>query len=250
MNVFIAGMPRSGSMWLYNVTRSLLVRSNKNVFPDDIPPDETELIIRALASEKKGNEIYCIKTHHLLKPNLPDSKIICSYRDIREVIVSYMNFVRCDFNHALKEAKTFMKMIDYYFEAHNDNIIRIQYESILSNPKNVIGKITQLLKIKVVPKDIKVIIKNNSAKNVKKHIDSFSNLNIKNGEISDIISKKNFVTVKNIDGSFRVYHKKTAYQTNHITGKGKRWKEELNNREKKKLLRIATPWLKKYNYVI
>ena len=84
---------------------------------------------------------------------------------------------------------------------------------------------------------------------MKKLVDSFNSVTLdaykKNKEIQD-----NFLLFSNVDGSIRAYHKKTAYQSNHITGKGDKWRAELTEEQKKRLLDITKTWLVKYGFVL
>ncbi len=90
MIVFIAGMPRSGSMWVYNVTRALIRSCGKIPVPENMPPDDESRINNAFKIQLGDNEVYIIKTHKVLKPGLPGVKIIYTYRDVRDAMLSYM----------------------------------------------------------------------------------------------------------------------------------------------------------------
>ncbi len=47
--LWIASMPRSGSMWAYNVSRSLLRRAGCKVFPKEVPWKTSDMF--ALAAQ-------------------------------------------------------------------------------------------------------------------------------------------------------------------------------------------------------
>ncbi len=48
MIIFVAGMPRAGSMWTYNIVRELLKSKKCTVLPEKIPVSENDLITEAL----------------------------------------------------------------------------------------------------------------------------------------------------------------------------------------------------------
>jgi len=102
MIVFVAGMPRSGSMWIYNISRALIRAQGRIPVPEDMPRDDLMRIKQAFQMQLSDNEDYIIKTHNSLKPNLPGVKIIYTYRDVRDAMLSFMRFMHCGYNKALK----------------------------------------------------------------------------------------------------------------------------------------------------
>jgi len=249
MILFAAGMARSGSMWAFNATRELIRRAGKIPLPHTIPPDEKKLIGEAIKQNAAGNQIYCIKTHIALRPNLPDTKIIFTYRDVREAMVSYMQFIHCDFDWAMQAAASMMSTVDYYFEVHKTNIIRIKYDRIVSDPAGVIQDINAFLEFHVSPGDIRLIAEQLSRERVKKFIESLNTVKIAgNGMITDPALREDFETVGNLDGSFRVYDKKSAFQSHHITNSGERWRALLTGEQQDQVMAMAKEWLVKYGF--
>ena len=251
MTVFIAGMSRSGSMWIYNVTRSLIQKANKVLLPVEIPPNEEALISEALTQQSNQDTFYCIKTHRPITPHLPHVKIIFTYRDVRESMVSFMRFTHCNFERGLQAAHGMMAITDFYFNEHKDNIIRLRYNDFVSDPIKCIEQIRQFLGLEVHMQDIQQIADLFSKKEVQKLVDSFHSIKVTDsGEMIDAKLYRDFAVLQNFDGSFKIYHKKTAYQTDHITGQGEKWKKVLTEDQKERLMDLARNWLTTYGFPI
>jgi hypothetical protein len=247
--LLVAGMPRSGSMWTYNVARALLTCDKKVVLPRDIPPDETSLIEEAFSSPPEDNVFYCIKSHFAIKPNLLNTRIIFNYRDVRESMLSFMRFMHCDFERGLKVAESMMSLADFYFEQHPNNILRLRYERIVHEPVEVIEEINQFLDLHVTSDDIHKISERFSKENIKKLIDSFNSMGSDTPALRPEL-QKDFELIPNLDGSFRIYDKKTAFQSNHITESGARWRTELTEEQKNRLMKLSSKWLTKYHFAL
>ena len=58
---------------------------------------------------------------------------------------------------------------------------------------------------------------------------------------------KDYETVNNIDGSFRIIDKKTRFQSNHITSRKEgEWCDVLLEEQKEEEMKVASDWLNKY----
>ena len=249
MIVFVAGMPRSGSMWTYNVTRELLLAADKTVLPRDIPSDERALIHEAFLSVPRDNVSYCIKTHGTIDPDFPNLRIVCNYRDVRESMLSFMRFTHCDFEKGLKAAESMMALTDYYFERDSDHIMRLRYDRIGHEPEKVIEEIRGFLDLHVPVEEIVEIAERYSKNNIEKLIHSFDSIETQSHTLHPEV-QPDFELIPNSDGTFRLYHKKTAYQSNHITESGDKWRTELTEEQKKRLMQLASRWLTKYHFVL
>lgn len=135
MNIFISGMYRSGSTFTYNLVKGLKGRHEK-----------TEWNIH--------------KVHHdwLHKPKGPSDLSIYTYRDIRDVIVSFCQLYSFSFStfsvHG-RSAIPFMHWaIDFHNEImsqHNPNILILRYEDcVMGNPMETYDIISDFLS---VPRD-------------------------------------------------------------------------------------------------
>jgi hypothetical protein len=243
-------------MWTYNVTRALLEKEGFDLIPREIPTSELDLIEEAFAKAIGPGRIYCIKTHKLLKCDLNDTKIITNYRDVRDSMLSFMKFMRLEktdnfFDTAMKIIKGQMTTTDYYFTHFTTNL-RIRYDDIVSEPMGVIKLINKYLGLKVGQRQMLVIEERFSKKNVKKLLSNLDKVAVsKQGEIKDDKSSVHYDTVRNRDGTYRIFDKKTAFQTYHITEQGSRnWKDYFSSEQQDEINNAVSDWLVKYGFTI
>ena len=229
---FISSAPRTGSMWLYNVTREVLRLSKLNVFPIEIPKSNQEFFQifkkQAIIDQDNSNK-YVLKVHHILRSNLPRSKILTLIRDPRDICISYKEFMKTDFNTALKATKS---ILDYEktYKTYDKNYLKFfRYENIENNTiqtileiANFIGyeidlKIAHEIRLKYDKEKIKKIIKKND-KNLTKIRDK------------EDIYKSNIVYLSK--NNYRSFDTKTGFQTNHISNrKSGDWKRSFSKKE-------------------
>jgi hypothetical protein len=253
MIVFIAGMSRAGSMWTYNVTRSIYETKNFVVLPESVPIDELDLMKSALVSEEKENEVYCIKTHFPLNSPLPTKhkiKIICNIRDVRDAFLSYIRFTHADFEDGIRAMTSMMTKTDYYLATFKDNLLSVRFEDLTNNPLSVVENISLFLEIDLTKNEKKEIVKKFSKPNVQKKLHDMSKVKLdNNGQIEGIEQKLKFDSIKNPDGSYRVFDKSTAFQTNHITStKIGEWKSQFDKNKTDLLIHLSREWLLKHGY--
>jgi hypothetical protein len=255
MIIFVAGMPRAGSMWTYNVVRAIFETKNILVLPEIIPEDEKNLIKSALSSEQKENEVYCIKTHLVLMSPFAtkhEVKIISNIRDVRDACLSYMRFMHVDFEVGVQAMVRMMRTTDYYLTTFGDNLLCVRFEDITNNPLNALEKICVFLKIDLSNGEKKEILRKFSKPNIQKKLRDMSKIKIdKNGQIEGVEEKLKFSSVRNLDGTYRVFEKNTAFQSNHITStKDGEWKKQFDKSRVDQLNKLSKEWLFKYGYKV
>ena len=256
MIVFVAGPPRTGSMWTYNVTRALLEAAGKTILHHDPLADEIEVAEQAVgdANYMGLDEVYCIKAHLRISPGLPNTKVINNYRDIRDSILSVMRFMKLDdFEKALGIAKSLMADTDYYsdFAQHHGNIIRINYNNMVADPVRAIGSINDFLELGVGKDQWSEIADRFSRHRVQELVKNLDQVSVSSsGEIEGDASE-NCTSVVNRHGGYRVLDKETLFQTNHISSKAEgEWREVFTPEQQERLLEITSDWLKKYGFEI
>lgn len=243
--IYISSAPRSGSMWAYNATRELIRVAGKTVKPSEPPIDEEPLLNEAMTSPVKENEVWCVKTHRKLRPNIPGILIIVTYRDVRDCLASYMRFMNCDFQHALKMAHIWMNLTDGYFNTPTNNLLKVHYDSIIEQPAETIRRIDEFIGTGIHPDQMTVISEELKPDNLKNKIASLHS-NRENLTEEDA-NKTLVVQLKN--GSTRLYDKSTGFQSGHIgTIYGGLWKEMLDPDQQAQLLEETSSWLKRYGF--
>ena len=230
---WISTVPRTGSMWLYNITREILKVSKINVHPIKIPKSDQEffeIFDKQSLIEQDNLKKYVFKTHKILKPNLPRSKVLTTIRDPRDICISYKEFMKTDFNTALKESKTLLKYEKIYKTYNRDYLKFFRYDNIENKSVETILEIANFIGYEISYESAEEISLKYSKKKVK-------NLIMNNDEnlLSKIKSKKN-IDESNIvyfsKDNFRSFDTKTGFQTNHISNRNSGdWKKSFSSKE-------------------
>ncbi|MFZ1323348.1 MAG: sulfotransferase domain-containing protein [Ignavibacteria bacterium] len=191
MLVISSGMQKSGTAYFYNVLNDLLIESGsanarniKDEFSlENILKDNNnnidgiswkDLLKISIVSFKKG--IFAVKTHYpnrrsfefLSKVGIV--KIIYSYRDPRDVILSVIdhgkklkesgetgNFTNMiELDDAIRNVKTWIK--DCKELSKKDSILKYSYEDFLKDPENIFSKVSEFLKIEFNTKSVQKIL--------------------------------------------------------------------------------------------
>ena len=210
-------MPRAGSMWAFNVTRTALYDLGRKVMPERIPQSEKEMfaLSRRAIEDKNPDSVYVFKVHEPVSPDTPDSLIILPRRDLRDAIISYMRFTRRDFERGLAGAKLWRQSYDYYAVFPENQVLRLAYETIRDTPVDGLLAISEFLNLDLDGESISRICEMFSKDNVKKLIRNTEN------KVNDDIERYGRVSgehlVKNLDGSYRAFDVATGFQSRHIS---------------------------------
>jgi hypothetical protein len=246
--IFVSSMPRAGSMWTYNITRALLRAAGLQPLPEEVPVDTSTFISRAFEEPPAENQVHCIKTHFVVEHPEDDENtlIIVPYRDIRDCIVSYMNFMHCDFEYALNAMKHW-NPTDVYFEKKAGNILKIRYDDIVNESLQTIQTINDFVGTNVSFDQIENINEQFSRKKVKQKVDALIKTSAEQARANTAVLD----TTPNMDGTQRIFDKTTGFQAGHITSqKGGSWRKTLSESQQQSLLVETTDWLKKHGFDI
>ncbi|HQY52744.1 MAG TPA: sulfotransferase domain-containing protein [Ignavibacteria bacterium] len=197
MLVISSGMQKSGTAYFYNVLNDLLIESGAenvrkikdefslgNILKDNNNNIDgiswKDLLKISVVSFKKGT--FAVKTHYPnrrsfgILSNAGFLKIIYSYRDPRDVILSVI-----DHGKKLKESGetgSFTKMIELDDAVRNvkswindckelskkNNILKYSYEDFIKDPENILSKVSEFLKIEFSTKSVQeVLLRYNSS---------------------------------------------------------------------------------------
>ena len=230
---WISTIPRTGSMWLYNITREILKLSNINVLPIKIPKNDQEffeIFDKQSLIEQNNLNKYVFKTHKILKPNIPKSKILTTIRDPRDICISYKEFMKTDFDAALKESKILLKYEKIYKTYNRDYLRFFRYEDIENKSIETILEIANFIGYEISYKNAEEIsLKYNKekVKNLIKNNDENLLSKIKNKEDIDESSIVYFSK-----DNYRSFDTKTGFQTNHISNRSSGdWKKFFSSKE-------------------
>jgi hypothetical protein len=146
--VAIAGLPRVGSMWTYNVARALSRAAGLDPIPARVPRQDAQMIAVADAYRKQPPpDTRCIiKVHALIDPS-PDIVIIRNTRNLRDRLYSYYNFMKIDFD-AERIARAVAASL--HFDRHYDDwpagrILDIAFDRIAAGERDVIREIAAFI---------------------------------------------------------------------------------------------------------
>ena len=229
---WISTTPRTGSMWLYNVTREILKLSKINVLPIKIPKSDQEFFEifekQSLIDQNDSNK-YVFKIHHILKSNLPRSKILTTIRDPRDICISFKEFMKTDFDTALKAGKSLLKYEKIYKIYNKDYLRFFRYENIENKPIEAILEIANFIGYKINYKDAEEISLKYNKKKVKNLIKRNDENLLSQIENKEDLDKSSIVYSKD---SYRSFDTKTGFQTNHISNRNSGdWKKFFSSKE-------------------
>ncbi|MFQ5642933.1 MAG: sulfotransferase domain-containing protein [Thiogranum sp.] len=248
--IFVAGMPRSGSMWTYNVCRKLIQAAGKTPWPDSVPLDETPVIQEALSRPPAPDQMYCIKTHFQVPVGQEHMRIICNYRDIRDAMLSYMRFMKCSFEKGLSVAKGSMSLTDHYLRSRHPHVLPVCYDALTLKPQETIRDLMGFLSLRVKESDIEAIALEFSREEVARRLKKLESVELdNNGNVQSESGSAEYSSAQNLDGSFRVYDHATGFQTNHISsGRDGEWRSVLSGEEQAELMAATSEWLARYGF--
>jgi len=144
--IWVAGMPRSGSMWTYNVARELARHAGYRVLPETVfitDGDACAYANREIAANKDPKAVFIIKIHARLDPLPAGDFVITNLRDARDAVISYMRFMRTDFDQALSAIRTNLDLADHYQNLPEDRRMVLRYEDITGSPAATVAGIAK-----------------------------------------------------------------------------------------------------------
>ncbi len=232
---WISSTPRTGSMWLFNVTREILKESGYKVYPKLVTQHDKDsefmnIYYKEALPDQNNLNKYVFKVHTILKSNIPRSKILTTIRDPRDICVSFKEFMRADFKSALNATKTILNFTKIYKNFETDYLMILKFENIEKNPIDIIIEIGKFINCKIAYKLAEKISKKFSKDNVKKLIKkNDNNLNFKIKE-NKKISKSEIVYFSK--ENYRSFDVNTGFQTGHISKRNSGdWKKILSPKE-------------------
>jgi hypothetical protein len=250
--IFVAGMPRAGSMWTYNVARRLITFSGKRPWPDRIPANERATVEKAFTRPAGPGKVYCIKTHFKLALDRPDIRILCNVRDIRDATLSFMRFMKCPFETALESARESMKITDYYLRSGSRFVLPVDYDDIASQATSLVTRIARFIGVEPDSTEIDDIVTQLSRDHTAARLRKLGNVTVdQRGAIESPEHANRYTSIRNIDGSYRVFDHETGFQSNHITSsRAGEWREIFTAEQQRVLNDLLGDWLQRYGFDI
>jgi hypothetical protein len=247
--VWIVGMPRSASMWAFNIARSLLREAGLTVFPRTFPKTDEQMAMEARNALKdySRNHVWCLKVHSRLRIASSSNRFISTFRDPRDAVVSFMRFTRHDFEQALAASTTWTMLCDHYRAFPPDLSLCLDYRKIITVPMDVANRISMFLGLDLATDNIARIVEEFERENVRRRIEAVQNDLERRRAAGDIDIVD--ALVLNADGTVRFLDPKTGFQSGHVSDyRAGDWRILLTDDQKERLDQAIGDWLARRGY--
>ena len=247
--IWIASMPRSGSMWAFNVTRELVKAAGCRAVPERIPQDSEAMVSRAIATIQDPDplNIAVVKIHDRLRVPPPASRFIVTHRDLRDALVSWQRFMQSDFDTALKAMSGGAKVCDHYHGFPADVTLHVKYEDIRDRAPEVIRDIGGFLGLAPSETEVDDIHERFRKKNVANRImATVEGIKARRAK-GETIAKDEFVRIGS--GNIRTFDVTSGFQSGHVSGyRDGDWRNLLSAEEKSRIRETLGNWLARNGY--
>ena len=215
--VWVAGTPRTGSMWTANIVREIFKLTGYKVFPEkqyQDPKDFMKTYIYRSIPEKSLSNKYVYKVHKPLKLDLPRSKYITNIRNPYEICASFYQFMKCDLKKAIKVALKHIDVINYYKQIPKENLLIIRHENIETNEIRTVKEIASFVEINLTEKNAE-LVSNKFSKEQVKQIIKKCETNIKK-RIKEMGTVSDNELVRISPSYTRAFDLDTGFQSGHL----------------------------------
>lgn len=243
--VWIASMPRAGSMWVYNVTRSLIAAAGRAVEPARVPYDKDEIAeaARKALSSSDPARIWVLKTHLAVRRDMPRSLFILPRRDARDALVSYMRFMGIGFDDALRRIAAAAGVVDHYWDGlPADTSLRLEYATIVADAEEAIRRIAGFLALDPSDEEVRRMAALWSREAVAKLLRRLEERAATQGLPADEVFRRG-------DGKARLYDRATGFQSGHASDyRDGDWRRLLPAECLPQIDARLGPWLARHGY--
>jgi Sulfotransferase domain len=166
--VWVASVPRCASMWLFNVTRQIARAAGFRVLPTPVPQSDKAMFAAAEEGlrDHSSDRLWVLKVHSRVRSDRPRSRFILPRRDIRDVVVSYMRFMRCDFEFFLPYVAPAIALQRHFASFPPDRALFLDYADIVARPAAVAHAVAEFLGAPVEQESTDAIASELSKENV------------------------------------------------------------------------------------
>jgi hypothetical protein len=249
--LWVTGMARSGSTWVFNVARLLLLRRRVAVKPDAISRDEVDYLRIAnevmMRPAGASDPLWMFKTHLRLSGPLPGASLICTYRDPRDALVSFQRFMHCAFERALEATGDMVETTDHYRRVSHVPKLELEFREITGEPEACAARIARHLGLVAEPAELAGLCRALSKPAVRALIaDSEAQVQ---ALINDDEPVPPDLYVTNVDGTARAFDPVTGFQSGHVSDyRDGDWQSLLSADQIRRMQERLGPWLKANGY--
>lgn len=237
-------------MWTFNVVRELARRAGRTVLPEQVFTEDAAWI--DFANREAGRlgdptVMFVLKTHRLLQGLHPDSLVITNIRDIRDSVMSFMRFMRTDFESALHAARSQAATADYYVDWPEDRRMVIRYDEITGRASGLVARIADRLGLESRRASAPEIAAKFSREAVRAMTEERDRRQRETGSSPDAAPGE--FLVARPDGRLSTIDLATGFQSDHVSGyEDGDWRRLLSDQQIDRLQQTFGPWLAKHGY--
>lgn len=213
--VWVASVPRTGSMWTFNVVRDLLRGAGRAVRPEVVPHADAEMEAIGRAAIVVGDGVAVLKVHSRIPADLPHSFYLVTRRDLRDSLVSFMRFTHCDFDGGLRFLAGAVRLERHYGRFPADRSLQIEYGDIIARPEAVVRTIARRLGIEAGAFLAAEIVERYSKPNVEARLIERERLLRQKLDARQPLDVREFVPLP--DHSLRAFDLATGFQSGHVS---------------------------------
>ena len=234
--VWIASLPRTGSMWTTNVVRELVRHTGTSLLPPTVlksDADGVEYGRQHLASDAPG--IAVLKVHVVPSSDSSTARCIVTQRDLRDIVVSMMRFQHQGFDDVLEAIPAYVRSsdADYFYPAGPRRLVQ-QYAAMLAGPIGTIRTIADFLGLEVDDASIAAISTKLSKDNVRQRISEVEKALVARSQSGQPINPEDVVRVSK--NRARAYDHETGFQTGHVSDyRDGDWQQILTDEQRARL---------------
>lgn len=248
--IWVAGMPRAGSMWTFNIVRALVRRAGYRVLPEEIFITDAETLDYAnqqIAVNRDPNTVLVLKIHMCLAALPPGHFVITNLRDVRDAMMSYMRFMRVDFDKAFETAKVMVDTTEHYLGFPEDQRMALRYEDVTSAPAAAVAHIAGRIGLRLSDEAADEIAARFSKAKVKDMIEE------KTRSVSEALAKKQASCVNNLiskgQGGTAIIDRVTGFQSDHVSDyRDGAWRDLLAEQQILTVNEAFGDWLARHGY--
>jgi hypothetical protein len=233
--VWIASLPRTGSMWTTNVVRELVRQSGATVLPPTVIKSDEGSVAFGRAHLAGGDAGVAVLKAHVPPVASPAARCIVTQRDLRDVVVSMMRFQHLDFDEMAKALPSYVQCgkADYYYPAGPNRLVQ-QYATMLADPIGTIRTIARFLGLTVGEDAIAAIATKLSKENVRQRIADVEKALVARSQSGQAIDPADLVLMRN--NRARAYDHETGFQTGHVSDyREGDWQQILTDEQKARI---------------
>jgi hypothetical protein len=213
--IWIASIPRTGSMWTFNVVRDLVRSTGRPALPEIVPQDDREMETIGRQGIDAADGVYVLKVHTPIAADLRSSLFVVTRRDIHDSVVSFMRFTHADFEAGLRFAAGAIRLDEHYSRLPSELTLPIAYVDIIASPATVVAAIAGRLAVEAPQTLVDQIVDRYSKRNVVSRVSAREEQLRAQISARQPVDRRDFVPQS--DKSLRAFDTATGFQSGHVS---------------------------------